>query len=280
MRLGLALGGGGARGAAHIGVLMELERLGIRPDLIVGTSIGGLVGALLSSGQTPQEMGAFFEQMNVNHLFGVPSGVRSLTGNRKLEQLLEKTMGRPTFADLPIPLAVVTVDLINRKEIVLDTGDLISAILATTAFPIVLPPVEREGLTLIDGGVLNNMPFDVARARGATHVIAVDLSHSLPYGTTASAPAGSGIVGKALAITQRYPLGQVISSLADIVTMQSMNVRLAITRPEVLLQPQMGTIGLFDFHRLADGISAGRSAAQAAEAALLSLASSLEHSQV
>ena len=76
-------------------------------------------------------------------------------------------------------------------------------------------------------------------------------------------------------------VGLVIAlGLVGIVTMQSMNVRLAITRPEVLLQPQMGTIGLFDFHRLADGISAGRSAAQAAEAALLSLASSLEHSQV
>ena len=154
----------------------------------------------------------------------------------------------------------------------LDEGGLISAVLATIAIPIVLPPVEREGQVLVDGGLLNNTPFDIARARGATAVIAVDLSHSAPYGTsTVDAPPPFGVIAKALALTQRRRTWQIMSTVADIITAQSFNARLAISQPDVLLRPYLGSIGLFDFHRWQEGIEAGRTAVREAETQLLEL---------
>ncbi|MFQ5435761.1 MAG: patatin-like phospholipase family protein [Anaerolineae bacterium] len=272
MKIGLALGGGGARGAAHIGVCVELTRLGIQPHLITGTSIGGMVGALWAAGLTADEMTDFFTRLNLGQMYGLPGSMPALTSNAKIEKLLIGTLGHLTFADLSTPLAVVTTDLISRQSVVLDEGDLISAVLATIAIPIVLPPVERDGQMLVDGGLLNNTPFDIARARGATAVIAVDLSHSAPYGTpTAAAPPPAGIVAKALALTQRRRTWQIMSAVADIITAQSFNARLAISQPDVLLRPYLGTIGLFDFHRWQEGIEAGCTAVREAEAQLWEL---------
>ena len=273
MKLGLTLGGGGARGAAHIGVLMELERLGVQPDLITGTSMGGLVGGLVAAGLGAAEQNAFFQAIMRQRIYSRPGRRFSLIGNRKLEKLLEQMIGRPTFADLKIPLAVGAVDLVRRREVVLGEGDVISALLATAAFPVLLPPVEREGLTLIDGGVLNNLPFDVARARGATCVIAVELTNTAPYGTRAPRPEGRDWLALAMSFTQRQPLWQVLSTVTDIITTQSINTRLALSPPDVLIQPALGTIGLFDFYRLEEGIAAGRAAVLAVEPALREFAS-------
>lgn len=265
MKIGLALGGGGARGAVHIGALMELERLGIRPDIVTGTSIGGLIAGFLAAGFSPAEMKGFMEEIDLGHLYALPGEKPALINNSKFEQLLEETLGRITFADLEIPLAVVAVDLARRREIVLDEGDLVSALLATTAFPVLLPPVEREGLTLVDGGLVNNVPFDVARARGATYVMAIDLSQSAPYGTAVDIPAGSGIVSRALAMTQRRPIWRVLTTVADILTTQSVKARIAISAPDLHIRPHVGTIGIFDFHRLEEGIAIGRQAIQEIE---------------
>lgn len=269
MRIGLALGGGGARGAAHIGVLMELERLGIRPDLITGTSIGGLVGALYAAGTGCEALTDCFRRINISSMYSFAASAPSLTGVTKIEQLLESVMGRPTFAELKTPLSVVTTDLVSRKEVILDEGDVLTAVLATIAIPILFPPVEREGMVLTDGGILNNTPFSIARARGATYVIAVDLSNTSPYGTPDKpAPLPTGVLAKALAMTQRRKTWQIMSVVADIITAQTLQKHLAISRPEVLLQPHMGSIGLFDFHRLDDGIEAGRTAVREMEAQL------------
>ncbi len=274
MKIGLALGGGGARGAAHIGVCLELTRLGIQPHLITGASIGGMVGALAAAGLSAEEMTQFFTRLNLGHMYGLPGNTPALTSNAKIEKLLVGTLGRITFADLKTPLAVVTTNLVSRQIVVLDEGDLISAVLATIAIPIVLPPVEREGLLLVDGGLLNNTPFDVTRARGATAVIAVDLTNSAPYGTpTEAAPPPSGVIAKALAITQRRRTWQIMSTVADIITAQSFNARMAISQPDVLLRPYLSTIGLFDFHRWQEGIEAGRTAVREAEAQLTDLVS-------
>ena len=178
MKLGLALGGGGGRGAALIGVLSELDRLGVQPNLVVGTSIGGMIGALYAAGIDNAGLEDFFRQLHVDNLFAWPKDSWSLVSNKKIEALLEKTIGRLAFSDLKIPLAVTATDLTNRRLMVLDEGDVITAVLATAALPIVLPPVEYNGFVLVDGGLLNNVPFDVAYARGATHVIAIDITNA------------------------------------------------------------------------------------------------------
>lgn len=272
MKIGLALGGGGARGAAHIGVLKALERLEIRPDLITGTSIGGLIGALVAAGLRADELVAFFQKISLGQMYSLPGNAPGFSSTAKIEKLLVDTIGRITFAELQIPLAVVATDLIGRKVVILDEGDVATAVLATIAIPIIFPPVEREGMALVDGGLLNNLPFDIARARGAQFVIAVDLSNSAPYGTpTEPTPAASGIIERALALTQRQRTWQVLSTVTDIITMQSFNARMAVAPPDILLRPDMSTIGIFDFHRLDEGIKVGETAVQKVEVQIQNL---------
>lgn len=263
MKLGLALGGGGARGAAHIGVLTELERLGIRPSLITGTSIGGLVGALLAAGFTPEKMLEFFQQINVGSVYALPGGAPSLSSNSKLEKLLRDMLEDRTFADLHIPLAVVTTDLVTRKEVVLDEGDVVTAVLATTALPIAFPPVKIGDLQLIDGGLINNLPFDVARARGASYVIAVALSNTAPFGTPSNDTTPlPDVFSRAFAFTRRRPTLQVLSAISDIWSDVTVRTRMAISPPDLLLKPYLGTMGLFDTHLMEQGFEAGKTAVQ------------------
>lgn len=272
MKIGLALGGGGARGAAHIGILKGLDRLGVQPNVITGTSIGALVGALVAAGLQPDDLKSFFQKVSLGQMYSLPGSAPGLSSPTKIEKLLEDTIGRITFADLQIPLAVVATDLIGRKVVVLDEGDVVTAVLASIAIPIIFPPVELHGMALVDGGLLNNLPFDIARARGAHFVIAVDLSNSAPYGTPSEpAPASSGIIERALALTQRQRTWQVLSAVTDIITTQSFNARMAIARPDILLRPNISTIGIFDFHRLDEGITVGETAVQAAEAQIQNL---------
>jgi NTE family protein len=271
-KIAFALGGGGGRGSAHIGVLMEFERLGIRPALITGTSIGGMLGALYAAGLDAARLMDFFRQLQVDKLYALPGNSFSLTNNNKLEKLLEQTIGRLHFSDLQIPLAVTATDIRRHKLVVLDDGDLISAILATTALPIVLPPVERNGLILIDGGLLNNVPFDVAYARGATHVLAVDLTNAAAYGVNGEAvPQPTGRFSRIMKIPQLFGTWQVLNAVMDIVTEQSLQTRLALTEPDVLIQPFIDTIGVLDFHRLEEGVAAGVTAVQEIETQLQTL---------
>ena len=270
MKLGIALGGGGARGAAHIGVLMELERLGVRPNLIVGTSAGALIATLMAYGLPPAKMRHLFEQFGFNSLFRFSMNLPALTTPEKFELMLFELIGRPTFAEMKTPLALVATNLVTRQEVVLDEGDVTSALNASMAFPILLPPVEREGLILMDGGLVNNVPFDVARARGATAVIAVDLGNSDPYGTkpTTTTPPGNWFE-RAINATKRRPTMQVITAVNDIITSRSVQSRLAISRPDILLRPKMGTIGLLDFQALDTAIELGRTAVREQEAEIL-----------
>lgn len=273
MKLGLALGGGGARGAAHIGVLMELERHGLWPDVVTGTSIGGLVGALIAAGLHSHEIRDVFAQMRFGKIYSLPWQKPAVMDNHKLERLLEKSIGRPTFEELKIPFAVITTILEDRREFVFESGDVVTAVLATTAFPIALPPVPWKGKTLIDGGVLNNTPFDVARDRGADIVLAVDLANSAPYGAQVAESGRGNLIARLLRRAQNDPLYQAVSTLADILTYQNVIQRLAENPPDLLLRPEIGTIGLFDFHLLDEGIEAGRQAALDEQATLARWAS-------
>ena len=260
MKLGLALGGGGGRGAALIGVIEELDQLGVQPDLIVGTSIGGMMGALYATGIDSVGLEAFFRQMHVDNLFAWPKDSWSLVSNKKIEALLEKTIGRPDFSDLKIPLAVTATDLVNHRLMVLDEGDVVTAVLATIALPIILPPVEQNGFVLVDGGLLNNVPFDVAYARGATHVIAIDITNATSDQEAKPSTPASGKLDKLLKYTQRYGAYQVMTGVIDLITEQSLKTRLALSEPNILIRPDIGTIGLLDFNRMDEGIAAGKTA--------------------
>lgn len=256
---GMVFGGGGARGSAHVGVLLQLEKYRLRPDLIVGTSIGGIVGTMYSAGIDPDDIADFIEALRITRAFSIPRGLNSITSNKKLKKLLISFLGRPKFSDLPIPVTVVSTDLVNRNSYLLNKGDVISALLATSALPGLLPTVKRDGRILVDGGVTNNAPVDIARRQGATHILATDLSNSAPFGTTYAPRTEAGsMVDRSIGMVSRYPTIAVLLNVLDTVMAQAL--RQPETINDVFLRPKLGTIGLLDFHRVQEGIEAGRMA--------------------
>lgn len=301
MKLGFALGGGGARGSAHIGALQELDALGFKPDLVTGTSIGGLVGAMVCAGSTYDEMTAAMQNFKPSLLYSLPQEGRSVTSSERIEEYvvarLSRSFGdkltgrknkRPRFDDLDLPLAVTATDLVTKREIVLDDGDLVTALLATISIPVLLPPVQMAGMHLVDGGLVNNLPFDIARARGATFTIAIDLSSSAPYGTAAEHTNSDSIfdiewadlvegriLDRALYRATRRPLWQVVTAVIDIVNAQNTNLNLALSPPDVVIRPNLGTIGILDFHTIEQGIEAGRKAVHKAAPQLEKLATQI-----
>jgi NTE family protein len=175
-RLGLALGGGAVRGAAHIGVLQVLEREGIVPDVVVGTSVGAAVGAAYAAGIPTAEISRLFHTARWYRLARLAWRNRlSLLDTEPLEALIQSSIGISTFEELPRRFAAVACDILTGERVVIETGLLAPAVCASAAIPGLFPPVELDDRLLIDGGVVDNLPVDVARELGADYVIAVDL---------------------------------------------------------------------------------------------------------
>jgi NTE family protein len=212
-RVGLVLSGGGALGAAHIGVLKVLEELRVPIDCVAGTSIGAIVGGIYAAGYTPQEIEdvvlairwsdllddrpdrrrvpyrrkqddlTFLTRLEVGFNRGKFQLPSALVEGQKLNFLLQAltihTVGLSSFDDLPVPFRTIATDLETGDEVVLDRGDLAHAIRASMAVPGVFSPVEIGGRLLVDGGLVNNLPVDQGRAMGADVVIAVDVGEPL-----------------------------------------------------------------------------------------------------
>lgn len=175
-RVGLALGGGAARGVAHAGVISLLEREGIPIDCIAGTSAGSLVGAAYAAGLQAQELLDLALNMRWRDLVSPAWSRRGLVSFDRLERWLIDALGDLTFADLRIPYAAVAADLARGEQVVLTEGRLAPAVRASCSVPGIAIPVEIEGRLLSDGGALNNLPISVVRQLGADVVIAVDLA--------------------------------------------------------------------------------------------------------
>lgn len=264
--IGLALGGGGARGLAHIGVLKALERAGIPVHVLAGTSMGGLIAALYAAGRPAAEieaetlrLGKLNQLLNLVDL-GLPR--RAFLSGDKLYAFLQEKLGpQLTFAQLRRPLALTAVDLISGKEIILREGSVAEAVRATISLPGMLEPVERSGQLLVDGGVLNNVPADQARALGAEIVIAVNVSLDVHDDRQWQH------VG--------LPAILVDSWRADAISAAALTeIRLALVRPEVLLCPPISSeiTTLTGFTRAAEIIAAGEAAVEEALPRLLRLA--------
>jgi NTE family protein len=263
--IGLALGGGGARGLAHIGVLKALERAGIPVDVLAGTSMGGLVAAFYAAGRTPAEieaealhLGKLTHLLNMVDL-GLPRRA-FLSGDKLFAYLREKLGPWLTFAQLRRTLALTAVDLVSGKEVILRDGLVPEAVRATISLPGVLEPVERNGQYLVDGGVLNSVPADQARALGADVVIAVNVSLDVHDDRQ----------------WQKVGLPTILldSWRADSISAAALtDVRLALARPEILLCPPISSeiTTLTGFTRVPEIIAAGEAAVQEALPLLRSL---------
>ncbi|WP_029215536.1 patatin-like phospholipase family protein [Kallotenue papyrolyticum] len=267
--LGLALGGGGSKGSAHIGVLQALETLGVPIDAIAGTSIGGLVAALYGVGYRPVEIEQWFLRARARRIMERDPSGRGFLGMRRIAALLHEALGARTFADARLPLAMVAVDLRSAREVVIREGLLVEAVLATIAVPGIFPPLLRGEQLLVDGGVLNNVPVDVVRGLGAERVIAVDLGAIAPWFELSRPRPGHGAWSPRHWLP-RAPLAVAERSLAIMMARMS-ELRLAQTAPDVVLRPAVTTLLPYDFTRTIEGRMLGERAVFEQRAAIEAL---------
>lgn len=184
-RIGLALGGGGARGLAHLGVLRALERAGIYFDHIAGTSVGALMGLAYCAGWTPdQALIDFKRDLTPGWLFRMmPRGSHWYMLSKfrfgAWDRMLRRYVAAVTLEQLEIPLSTVAVDLITGQQVIRHTGDAIHAVLESINLPVISRPIIRDGMALVDGGILNNLPANVLIDDGADFVVAVDIAAGL-----------------------------------------------------------------------------------------------------
>jgi NTE family protein len=183
-KIGLALGGGAARGVAHIGVLKVLEENDVRIDCVAGTSVGSIIGALYCSGMGWKEMLAITKELGWQELVKPTFSGMGLVETKRLEEFMIKLIGELTFSELKIPFRAVAVDIGTATQVVIDEGPVARAVRASSSVPGIFEPVIAGDVALVDGGVINNLPVDQARAMGARRVIAVDLNSDRSPGGT------------------------------------------------------------------------------------------------
>jgi len=256
--MGLALSGGGARGLAHIGVLKVLESEGIPIQYVTGTSMGGVIAAAYASGMSPKEIET--EALATTHWRSLASLAdlslprQGLFRGERLLAYFDHQFGQRTFADLDLPLALVAVDLNNGQEVILRDGLVALAVRATVALPGILAPVEVNGMRLADGGLLNNLPADVAHQMGAEVVIAVDVfARNAGVWTSQIRWAPKGVTGTL----------QVIGESVDIMRSAINKQKLRQTPSDILICPDVppGVSALSGYGRAAELIGAGERAA-------------------
>jgi NTE family protein len=285
--IGLALGGGAARGFAHIGIIRTLIAKGFVPDVIAGTSIGAVAGALYAGGHldTFEEWARGLTRRNVfGYLDFSLSGSGLIRGDR-LAQRLQDQIGDMTIDQLPVRYAAIATEVGSGHEIWLTRGRLVDALRATYALPGIFTPVLIGHRWLVDGALVNPVPVSATRALGARLVIAVNLNADLlGRGATIASHgsdeddedwmeklrgAGNGLP-TAANIVRRQLLGTADRPGISTVMMEAFNImqdritrsRLAGDPPDVIINPGLGRVGWFDFHRAAETIEIGAEAAE------------------
>ncbi len=284
MKIALALGSGSARGWAHIGVIRALAEMGVRPDLIAGSSIGSLVGAAYAAGKLEE-----FEQWVVElELWDVVKllDVRlegGLIGGSALIERFSKMVGETTIEELAIPYTAVATNMEDGREVWLQKGRLLDAVRASIALPGLFSPVKHQGRWLIDGGVVNPVPVSVCRAMGAERIIAVNLNgdivgkHLRKHRQQAQQRGlfeqwlervDSGwrnrmlemlgaVNGHHAAETGGPDMFEVLAGSINIMQDRITRSRMAGDPPDVLLSPRLAQLGLLEFDRAAEGIEEG-----------------------
>ena len=262
MKIGLVLGGGGSRGIAHIGVLQVLVREKIPIDLIVGTSMGGIMGVLFALGTSPEQLAEQMTVLQDNSLFNIKR-LSARSRQRLLRSLLSTALEGKTFADLRIPTTLMAVDMCQGVEVALDEGPLLPAVLATSAVPAIFPPVKLGAMQLADGGVIDSLASHVAFARGADRVIAVDIEPPLEEDNPWVDPV-SAITGFRLPLLFGSSDGpqtpSIFAAMWRAVRVMAWHIheeRLAAHPPDVLLRPDVAGFGSLDFKDLEGPLQAG-----------------------
>ena len=270
MDISIALGGGGSRGYAHIGVLRRLESAGYSIRAAAGTSAGGIVAVAYAAGYSPDELEAMFAELDQSRLFArSPDEGPGILGLSHAAKLFEEFFGDRTFSDLRIPCAVVAVDLKACREVVLNQGRLVDAVLATIAVPGVFPPKQVGDAQLVDGAVLNPVPVSVARSLAPSlPVVAVilDIKDQVTGGFTSlplPVPVHPLIVER-LTRTRVAQSFNIFLQSVDVGSRALAEMRLRMDNPEVVIRPDVNGIGLLDVVDIHKVVRKGEEAATSA----------------
>ena len=251
MDITLALGGGGAKGNSHIGVLRRLENEGFKIRAVAGTSFGGIVAVMYAADYTPVEIEDIFAKVDKARLFGrsLAEGP-SLLGLAGVRKWLDEVLSDRTFADLKIPCAVTAVDLNHSREVTLGEGRVKDALLATIAVPGIFPTHSWQDWNLIDGGVLNPVPVSVARALAPSlPVFAVTLHTPIGEEPATGIPVPDNVPKPILDRLAHIRIAQafdVFMRSVDIGSRAVAEYRLVVDKPDVIIRPDVADIGLLE----------------------------------
>ncbi|MDD4601287.1 hypothetical protein SDC9_05923 [bioreactor metagenome] len=254
-KIGLALGSGGLRGLAHVGVLKVLERENIPVDYIAGCSIGSIIGALYCAGHSPDTIIKLAKHLKPRYWLDFVIPKLGIISGDKLLKTIRLLTQQKSFAELDIQLAIVATELNHGREIVFTEGDVAEAVRASTSVPGVFVPHKIDDMLLVDGAVLNPTPIDIARAMGADIVIAVDLAHA----------------SVVFNITNVF---DVIIQSIDIMERELLKNRHKIC--DILIQPDIAHISPSSFEAIEECVSLGEEAAEKAMPEIKRVISGLE----
>jgi NTE family protein len=243
-KIGLALGGGAARGFAHIGVIQVLEEAGIKPDLVVGTSAGSLVAAIYASGKTGSQLQTVAETMEEAALTDwiLPFVSRGMLRGEALARYVSGQVGGKTIESFPLPLGIVATDLHSGQGVLFMRGDTATAVRASSAVPAVFQPVKIGTREYVDGGLVSPVPVRYARQMGAEVVIAVDIS---------ATPESNPALGTMDILLQTFAIMS-----------RSINI-FELKEADVAVRPALAGVSSADFASKRRSIEAGRAAMQA-----------------
>ena len=249
-KIGLALGGGGARGCAHIGVIKALLEAKISIDYIAGTSIGSLIGGIYANGKMDELEKVLLKLhwQDVMKHFDPVIPKKGLFEGKKIVNLLEKILSKTKIKDLSIPYIAIATDLITGKEVHISDGYVVNAIRASVAIPGIITPLKLKNHYLIDGGVTNPLPVNVVRKMGADIVIAVDLNHSFIKVRRYYRQNYQKSAFVKWLTPDRPNIIDIIESSIFVMQDELTQINLITHKPDFLIRPELGTTGIFDFH--------------------------------
>ena len=240
--IAIALGGGGAKGFAHIGVLKVLESHGIKPKIVTGTSAGSFVGSIYAGGKTPYQMQQIAQQLKESDLRDLTLNSQGIVLGQKLQDFVNRNVGNKPIEQFPIRFAAVATRLDNGKKAVFIKGNVGQAVRASCSIPNVFVPATIGKTKYVDGGLVSPIPVQTARDLGADIVIAVDIS---------ARPSGN----------QSVSMWGLLDQTINIMGQQSINFELS--QANIVIQPQVGHLGTLDLKSSNQAILEGEKAAQA-----------------
>lgn len=269
VKVALVLGGGGSRGIAHIGVIDVLQRENVPIDLIVGTSMGAIVGLAFALGHSPSQIAD--QLRNLSNLALLSMNIFSARARqRNLSKKLGSLFGERTFSHLKIPAVAMTVDVHNGQEVAIEQESILKAVLASCAVPALFPPVDIDGRLLADGGIIDSLATHIAHHKRAKYIIAVDvyppLDQENPWNDPLNSVMGIQLPSNAFVMKDWSQQPSMMSALwraSRIMTWYTHVQRLDKHPPDVLIRPEVGDYSTFAFKDLDGPLNSGRESTEA-----------------